>query len=228
MSVDPAEFQMKARETIFCVESDPDSCELLTVAAGISGFDAVTAEDGEQALGILRYTSKSYKAIVLAVFLPKINGFDVCKAIREFDDTTPIFFYSGVAEPEARQRGIEAGANAYFVKPNDFERIFDTIKSLESKVVETWSVAFADDHSHRSDSGVLSTFEFPIGRDPEIDDVIRQSRECLDSTRSFLEYIHRSVDSSNKHLQQMKERLVEYESWHAASDIAASRISRSI
>ena len=131
---------MKARETIFCVETDTDSCELLTVMADISGFDAVTAGDGEEALDILKYTSKSYKAIIMAVYLPTVNGFDLCEAIREFDESTPIFFYSGVAEPTARRRGIDAGANAYFVKPDDFERIFDAIKALESKPVETWSL----------------------------------------------------------------------------------------
>jgi DNA-binding response OmpR family regulator len=51
----------------------------------------------------------------------------LCRRIREFDQATPILFFSGVAYEADKKRGLEAGANAYVMKP-DFDRLLGTIK----------------------------------------------------------------------------------------------------
>jgi DNA-binding response OmpR family regulator len=49
--------------------------------------------------------------------LPDLDGFDLCRRMRDFDDT-PILFFSGAAYETDKKRGIEAGANAYVIKPD--------------------------------------------------------------------------------------------------------------
>jgi len=65
---------------------------------------------------------------VLDSYLPNIDGFELCRRIREFDQRTPILFYSGAAQQSEIQKAIGAGANAYVIKPE--------IKQLLRKTTE--------------------------------------------------------------------------------------------
>jgi DNA-binding response OmpR family regulator len=64
--------------------------------------------------------------------LPDVDGFDLCRRIRDFDPGTPILFFSGAAYETDKKRGIEAGANAYVIKP-DFDGLLGTIKQFVSR-----------------------------------------------------------------------------------------------
>ena len=66
--------------------------------------------------------------------LPDVDGFDLCRQIRDFDPDTPILFFSGAAYEADKKRGIEAGANAYLIKP-DFDGLLGTIKQFVSRAV---------------------------------------------------------------------------------------------
>jgi Response regulators consisting of a CheY-like receiver domain and a winged-helix DNA-binding domain len=72
--------------------------------------------------------------------LPDVDGFDLCRQLRDFDTNTPILFFSGAAYEADKKRGLEAGANAYVIKP-DFDGLLGTIKQFvyraESAAVQT-------------------------------------------------------------------------------------------
>lgn len=59
--------------------------------------------------------------------LPDVDGFDLCRRIRDFDPDTPILFFSGAGCDADKARGIEAGANAYVIKP-DLHGLLGSIK----------------------------------------------------------------------------------------------------
>jgi DNA-binding response OmpR family regulator len=63
--------------------------------------------------------------------LPDLDGFDLCRRIRHFDPETPILFFSGAACDADKERGIEAGANAYVIKP-DLDGLLGSIKQFVS------------------------------------------------------------------------------------------------
>jgi DNA-binding response OmpR family regulator len=65
-------------------------------------------------------------------WLPNVDGFEVCRRIRQFDATTPILFYSGAAYESDKQKGVAAGANAYVTKP-DFDGLLETMLDLIAK-----------------------------------------------------------------------------------------------
>ena len=74
----------------------------------------------------------SFSAIILDNRLADISGVEICRQIRTYDKQTPIIFYSGSAYPKDKKEGLKAGANAYLVKPNDFDNLIPTtIKLIE-------------------------------------------------------------------------------------------------
>lgn len=115
-------------KTILCVEDDKDSGELLQFVLENEGFRVITCATSEEGLQLAK--ENSFSAIVLDHRLAEISGFEMCRRIRIYDNQTPIIFYSASAYPKDKRTGLAAGANAYLIKPTDFELIPETIKSL--------------------------------------------------------------------------------------------------
>jgi DNA-binding response OmpR family regulator len=64
--------------------------------------------------------------------LPKLNGFEVCRMLK-FDDTyknIPIIILSALDQQGDREKAIQCGADAYFIKPFDFDLLVTKIRSL--------------------------------------------------------------------------------------------------
>jgi DNA-binding response OmpR family regulator len=122
---------MTGFKTILCVEDDKDSCELIQFILEGEGFRVVSCATSEEGLRLAQ--KGSFSAIVLDHRLANISGLEICRRIRIYDKQTPIIFFTAAAYPKDREAGLAAGANAYLVKPNDFEKIVETIKRLTSE-----------------------------------------------------------------------------------------------
>ena len=79
------------------------------------GFEVVEAEDGEEALNKF-YEQKDIALIILDVMMPKINGWDVCREIRE-SSKIPIIMLTAKGEESDELQGFEIGADEYISKP---------------------------------------------------------------------------------------------------------------
>jgi DNA-binding response OmpR family regulator len=75
--------------------------------------------------------TEHFDLLLLDSQLPDLDGFDLCRRIRDFDPDTPILFFSGAACDADKERGIEAGANAYVIKP-DLDGLLGSIKQFVS------------------------------------------------------------------------------------------------
>ena len=62
--------------------------------------------------------------------MPEKDGVDVCREIRDSGDETPIIFYSADARESTSEVAIEAGADAFLVKPNDLMKVLETVTNL--------------------------------------------------------------------------------------------------
>lgn len=78
------------------------------------GMEVDCAYDGEEALN--RAKANSYDMILLDVMLPKMDGFEVCQAIREFSDV-PIVMLTAKGDDMDKILGLEYGADDYITKP---------------------------------------------------------------------------------------------------------------
>ena len=116
-----------ARKRILCVDDDEDTRDLMNVLLGQYGYESVIAASVSDALD--RARSGGLALCILDHWLTESNGIDLCRQIRAFDSHTPIMFYSGAGYKADIQKGLDAGAQAYLVKP-DFVRLKPTIDRL--------------------------------------------------------------------------------------------------
>src|SRR5215203_6718981 len=102
---------------VLIVEDEEHLADGLRFNLEADGFEVETAYNGELALEKLFVENKSFDAIVLDVMMPKKNGFEVAKALREAEIFTPILMLTALGKPEDVLLGFEAGADDYLPKP---------------------------------------------------------------------------------------------------------------
>jgi DNA-binding response OmpR family regulator len=115
---------------VLCVDDDEDACEMLSLLLKAHQIDATCVRSAAEAWPMIK--AERFDLYLLDGWLPKLDGFEFCRQIREFDPNTPILFYSGAAYDADKQKGIAAGANAYVVKP-DIDGLTETIVDLIAK-----------------------------------------------------------------------------------------------
>jgi DNA-binding response OmpR family regulator len=118
----------ETKRRILCVEDDEDTCEMLTLALQLSGYEVVSAHTFADA--ITKALVGDFDAYILDSRLPDGSGVDLCKEIREFNSDTPILFYSADAYPREIEEAMNAGAQAYMVKPIDPLEVERNIREL--------------------------------------------------------------------------------------------------
>jgi DNA-binding response OmpR family regulator len=94
-------------------------------------FEVMLCTDGEQALK--KYATYKADILVLDVMMPKMDGFEVAKKVRESDRITPIIFLTARSQPKDVITGFETGGNDYLKKPFSVEELIVRIKVLLSK-----------------------------------------------------------------------------------------------
>ena len=91
------------------------------------GFDVTLAQDGEAA--VYSAETDSFDMIILDVMMPKKDGLEACREIREFTDI-PILFLSALGEEENLLKGYQYGADDYIVKPFPLSVLCEKISSM--------------------------------------------------------------------------------------------------
>ena len=94
-------------------------------------FAVTLCADGQQALK--QYTLAKPDILVLDVMMPKLDGFEVARRIRESDRTTPIIFLTARSQTKDVVTGFELGGNDYLKKPFSVEELIVRIKALLRK-----------------------------------------------------------------------------------------------
>ena len=116
------------KKTILCVDDNTDNCELLTFIFEQQGFEVIACESIEEC--DIEIRKRKLSAVILDNHFGDTTSLEICKEIRLFDPTVPIVFYSGETRPNEIEQALQAGANAYFVKPNDFDKLTDATARL--------------------------------------------------------------------------------------------------
>ena len=102
---------------ILIVEDEQHLADGLRFNLEADGFAVKTAYNGEEALQTLE--KNDFDAIILDVMMPKMNGFEVARRLREIENYTPILMLTALGKPEDVLNGFEAGADDYLPKPFD-------------------------------------------------------------------------------------------------------------
>jgi DNA-binding response OmpR family regulator len=96
---------------ILIIEDEPALVRGLKDAFASKGFDVLTAQDGDLAL------EKNPDLILLDIMLPRVNGYEVCRTIRERGIETPILMLTAKGQEEDIILGLNLGADDYIAKP---------------------------------------------------------------------------------------------------------------
>lgn len=119
---------MKADEiTIVLVEDDESIAEPLVFGLTQVGYRVLHAMDGRQGLDLVRQAAPD--VVVLDVMLPVLDGFAVCKTLRQ-ESTVPILMLTARGQEMDRVMGLELGADDYIVKPFSFRELVARVRAI--------------------------------------------------------------------------------------------------
>ena len=122
---------MKARDKhlrILIVEDEKMLAESLKSLLNAKGFDADITNDGEEGLSYARLNI--YDLMILDVMMPKKNGYEVAKDLRDEHNGIPILMLTARSETDDRINGLNCGADYYLPKPFDTRELIACINSL--------------------------------------------------------------------------------------------------
>jgi DNA-binding response OmpR family regulator len=119
---------MNAEIKVLLVDDEPAITENLTPFLERAGFQVITASDGELALDIV--TSEAPDVMVLDVLMPKVDGREVLRRLREDGNWIPILLLTQVGEAGERAMALEEGADDYLNKPFDPHELVARIRAV--------------------------------------------------------------------------------------------------
>lgn len=113
---------------VLIVEDERKLLRLLEEGLELLGYVTDTARDGEEALD-LAYV-ENYDLIILDINLPKKDGFEVLREIRQFNKEVNIIMLTARGDIDDRVKGLDYGANDYMTKPFDLKELDARMRSL--------------------------------------------------------------------------------------------------
>jgi len=119
---------LSKQKRILIVDDDDEIRELLEFDISQSGYHVDTASDGME--GLNKVLNNSYDLVILDVMMPKMNGFDVCKHIRQARISIPILMLTAKGTIGDKTVGFDAGVDDYLVKPFDIQEVLLRIRVL--------------------------------------------------------------------------------------------------
>ena len=158
---------------VLLVEDDVDLLDLTSYALRREGYTVLAAIDGQQALA--RWEAEQPDIVLLDVNMPKLNGFEVCRRIRQ-EGQTPVIMLTAQDEDEDIVRGLTLGADDYVTKPFSAKQLTSRMKAvLRRSATDSYQRAVAqlkagdlhlDLQSHEASKGgtpvQLTVLEFKI------------------------------------------------------------------
>jgi len=117
-----------AGERLLVVDDDPDVLDSLGRALRLAGYTVTIASNGADALAAV--ARSPVDLIVLDLMMPIVDGFDMCRRLRERGDRTPILMLTARDAIDDRVTGLEVGADDYLVKPFALRELQARIRAL--------------------------------------------------------------------------------------------------
>jgi len=162
---------------ILIADDNADITQVLAAYTTKEGYNPVIAADGEEALRLFDETSPS--AVLLDVMMPKIDGYEVCRALRKDGNKTPILMLTARDAERDIVEGLDTGADDYLAKPFSFDVLLARIRALLRRPNEKLEE-------------ILQVGDLKL--DPSLKKVTRASQEITLTAKEYgvLEYLMRN------------------------------------
>ena len=118
---------------ILVAEDERDIRELIVFTLQISGFEVVQVPNGEEA--VHKATEIKPDLILMDVRMPKMTGYEACKALKDQESTKeiPVVFLSAKGQEAEINTGLEMGAEEYFLKPFAPDELINRVNKILTK-----------------------------------------------------------------------------------------------
>jgi two-component system copper resistance phosphate regulon response regulator CusR len=113
---------------VLLVEDEPHAAHVLAKGLREQAYAVDVAGDGETA--IFQVGTTDYDALILDIMLPRVDGFAVCRTIRDSGNAVPILMVTARDAVESRIQGLDCGADDYLIKPYDFGELLARLRAL--------------------------------------------------------------------------------------------------
>ena len=118
---------MDRKKTVLIVEDEKSIVDILRFNLEKDDYAVETAYDGEAGLRLA--IEKNPDLVLLDLMLPKMNGFDVCRRLREKGSNVPIIILTAREEEGDKVQGLELGADDYITKPFSMRELMARVKA---------------------------------------------------------------------------------------------------
>ncbi len=118
---------MNNKTRILIADDDSNIAELISLYLTKEGYDTMIASDGRDALD--KFKSYDPNLLILDIMMPEIDGYGVCREIRQ-SSSTPIIMLTAKGETFDKVLGLELGADDYVVKPFDTKELVARVKAV--------------------------------------------------------------------------------------------------
>lgn len=143
---------------VLIVEDEPNIVDILSFNLSMEGYDTLEAYDG--VTGLQLALEQNPDLILLDLMLPEMNGFDVCRKIRESGSSIPILMLTAREEEADKVLGLELGADDYITKPFSVRELMARVKANIRRVDMAPGTP-----AEEGDGGVLRLGRVTIDRD---------------------------------------------------------------
>lgn len=171
------------RYKILVIDDDEKITSMLKRSLAFEGYTVVTARNGHS--GIQVFASDEPDLLVLDLMMPIVDGWEVCRRVREAGSTVPILMLTARDEVQDRVKGLDSGADDYLLKPFALEELLARVRALLRRSAKS------TDKDH-----ISLTFE-DLVMDVDAREVVRAGRRIELTTKEF-ELLHLFMQNPNR------------------------------
>jgi two-component system, OmpR family, copper resistance phosphate regulon response regulator CusR len=164
---------------ILIVEDEKKIADSLSQGLRENSFQVQVAYDGN--LGLELFKNGTFHLVILDINLPGLNGYDLCRAIRNTNPAIPVIMLTAMSSVDNKIEGFDTGADDYIVKPFDFRELLVRVRALLKRIHSTVAIGVS-----------LRAGELLMNLDSK--EVSRQGKSILLTAKEFqlLEYFLRN------------------------------------
>ena len=120
---------------ILIAEDERDIRDLITFTLRFAGYDVVPTANGEEAYNTAKEIDPKPDLIMMDVRMPKMTGYEACKAIKAEPSiaSIPVVFLSAKGQESEVNTGIDVGADEYILKPFSPDQLMERVKAILKK-----------------------------------------------------------------------------------------------
>ena len=168
---------MEQKKTVLIVEDEKNIVDIIRFNLQRAGYGTLEAYDGEAGLAAAR--EKKPDLILLDVMMPKMMGFDVCRALRRDGDNVPIIILTAREEEEDKILGLEIGADDYITKPFSMRELLARVKANIRRTAMGAAPAREDSAMSAGGGITINTDSFQVFKNGAPIDLTQREYELL-------------------------------------------------